>query len=68
MCELEVCVLHIQTLPETPSESGVTVSVCHYEPGAISFKCLAQGHVDRFFTLLALRVEQATFRLLAQHR
>ena len=34
--------------------------------GQIRVKCFAQGHIDRFFTLLAWEIEPANFRLLAQ--
>jgi hypothetical protein len=34
----------------------------------IRVKCLAQGHIDRFFTLSALVFKPATFWLLAQHK
>lgn len=29
VCEMEICLLHIPTPPETPTESGVTAKVRH---------------------------------------
>ena len=41
-------------------------AIINGDPGAIRLKCLAQGHIDRFFTLSVLEFKLATFRILAQ--
>ena len=49
-CELEMCFLHIQTLPETRSGLGSWPgsAIINGDPGEDRVKCLAHGHIDRF--------------------
>ena len=67
ICELEICFLHISNPPETIRVGSRPGSaIINVNPGAIGTKCLAQGHIDRYFTLSAQRFGPATFWLLVQ--
>jgi hypothetical protein len=56
-----MCYLHIPTLPER-SQTGFAIINSDRE----AIHCLAQGHIDRFFILLAWGFELATSWLMAQ--